>query len=61
MGEQSSRAKTHALERTSSKGTEFIGRCILCGEKDLPISAAHETCPNLVGWNVSEVLIKMVS
>ncbi len=35
---------THSLERTSPKGERFIGRCVQCGKRDLPMSAALEQC-----------------
>lgn len=38
---------SHAIERTSpkGKGQKFIGRCIKCGEENLPMQAALQTCP----------------
>ncbi len=35
---------THGLERTSPKGDLFIGRCIYCGQENLPMKAALESC-----------------
>lgn len=46
MTEQERAARTHALVRTSPKGTLFIGTCTQCGTKDLPMRAALEPCPN---------------
>lgn len=36
---------SHALTRTSPKGQKFIGRCIKCGQENLPIAAALSDCP----------------
>ena len=44
----------HALERTSPKGQPFIGYCVKCGIRDLPISAALEDCVNPAGLNAAE-------
>lgn len=35
----------HALERTSPKRQDFVGRCIKCGKEHLPINAASQDCP----------------
>lgn len=35
---------THGLERTSSKGGPFIGRCIYCRREGLRSAAALEPC-----------------
>ena len=36
---------THAIKRTSRKGLPFVGRCIKCGEEELPMKAAQQQCP----------------
>jgi hypothetical protein len=35
---------THGLERTSPKGGPFLGRCIYCGQENLPMKAALQPC-----------------
>jgi hypothetical protein len=37
---------THSLIRTSPIGEDFIGRCVLCGQENLHITAVQEICPN---------------
>lgn len=37
---------THSLERTSSMGEALVGRCVLCGDVDLPMTAATWPCTN---------------
>ena len=32
---------THSIERTSPKGTDFIGRCVLCGKDNLNFKDAR--------------------
>lgn len=39
-------SRTHALVRTSPKGALFLGACIQCGMKNLPMRAALEPCLN---------------
>lgn len=38
---------THTLLRTNpkGKGIDFIGRCVVCGEENLPAEAAAQQCP----------------
>jgi hypothetical protein len=52
---------THALERTSPKGQEFIGYCIKCGATDLPGKAVFEPCPNPAGLSQDATLLKAIS
>jgi hypothetical protein len=39
-------ATTHSLERTSPLGEAFVGRCVPCGDVDLPSRAALWPCTN---------------
>ena len=38
-------AVQHSLVRTSPKGGPFVGKCVLCGEEGLSLSATR-WCPN---------------
>lgn len=48
VAEHEAQQQTHVLERTSPKGpgSKFLGKCILCGEDNLPLRAAQEICGN---------------
>lgn len=46
MSESKHAATKHVLRRTSAKGEEFTGVCVLCGAENLSIRAANERCPN---------------
>ena len=35
---------THAISRTSAKGTAFVGKCMKCGEHGLTISDMSAPC-----------------
>ena len=37
---------SHAIIRTSLKGTPFIGRCLKCGDEGLKMSDALDDCPS---------------
>lgn len=50
----------HALERTGSKPGIFIGRCLLCGKRDLPSRAALWPCPNPRGFTAETVFAALV-
>jgi hypothetical protein len=50
----------HNLERTSPKGSPFIGTCRLCGTPNLPMSAIFEDCPNQRGLTEDEGLIEAI-
>lgn len=50
-------AEAHALTRTSPKGGPFIGTCMKCGTKDLPLSRMHEQCVNPAGLTQEETLL----
>lgn len=50
----------HHIERTSRKGEVFLGTCRLCGQRDLPASAAKEECPNARGLTEAEALSEVV-
>jgi hypothetical protein len=53
-------ATTHSLERTAPKGGPFIGRCVLCGQPNLPMSAAQEWCPNPINGTQDDALINAI-
>ena len=53
-------AKTHAVVRTSPKGGPFLGRCIQCGKKNLPPSAALEPCENTRGISQDQSLLEVI-
>jgi hypothetical protein len=46
----------HVIERTSPKGSPFLGVCILCGEADLKAQDAANICPNPQGLSRDEAL-----
>lgn len=48
--------ETHALNRTSPKGTPFRGTCFRCGLENLPAKAVHEPCQNTANLTADEVL-----
>lgn len=52
----------HAVTRTSPRGPgeKFLGRCVLCQQTNLPLSAALEPCPNLTGQTFSATLIQAI-
>ena len=52
--------KTHSLTRTSPKGEKFIGTCVLCGMKNLPIKSALMWCENIVGKTNEEAIIDAI-
>jgi len=51
-------AKYHALERTSPKGTRFIGRCTQCGKEGLTLADSDEICDNPLDITETESLLK---
>lgn len=53
-------ARTHALVRTSPYGKLFLGTCIQCGAKNLPMGAALEPCPNQRGMSQDEALMEVM-
>ena len=55
MNEQ---AQFHAIERTSPKGTPFIGTCSLCGKTGLRIADISEPCENVRGLSQDDALIE---
>lgn len=50
----------HAIERTSPKGTPFVGTCRLCGIPNLPAEAARLECENPRGLTNDESLIETI-
>jgi len=53
-------SRTHALVRTSPKGALFLGTCIQCGTKDMPMLAALEPCPNQRGLTQDAALLEVL-
>lgn len=53
-------ASTHAIQRTSPKGTPFLGTCWQCGTPNLPASAALDPCPNQRGLTQDESLVEAI-
>ena len=52
---------THSLSRTSPKGTNFIGRCVLCGKDNLTFNDARELCPNPERKQEHDVIIDAIT
>lgn len=52
--------QTHRLVRTSPSGKEFVGRCALCGETDLPAGSVFESCPNPRGVSSERAVLDAV-
>jgi len=50
-------ATTHLLDRTSPKGTDFIGTCRLCGARDLRMAQANEPCANPQRLSIDEAIV----
>lgn len=46
----------HALERTSPKGTPFIGQCTKCGKENVTLAMMHEHCVNPANITDTEAL-----
>lgn len=51
---------THALERTSPFGKNFIGRCMLCGETGLKMSEALQNCENPAKISQEDALVMAI-
>lgn len=47
----------HSLERTSPKGTPFVGTCTKCGMADIPMSRLHEECSNPANLSDDDALL----
>jgi hypothetical protein len=60
QGENMTKSKTHALNRTSIKGGPFIGTCTQCGQTGLPSSAVFDYCENTRGITQDEALIEAI-
>ena len=54
-------SKTHAVVRTSPKGTPFVGRCIQCGRRNLTIDNSTSYCDNIVGLTEDEALLIVIA
>lgn len=51
----------HSLERTSPKGQDFIGKCVLCGKENLTLANMRvETCPNPEGKTPVAILLDAI-
>lgn len=48
----------HSLERTSPKGSQFIGRCVLCGKRGLTFVDIDEHCENPIAATQDEALLQ---
>ena len=57
MPDASPLATTHLLDRTSPKGTDFIGTCRLCGARGLRMDQANEPCTNPQRLSMDEVIV----
>ena len=53
-------ATTHLLDRTSPKGTDFIGTCRLCGARGLHMGQALEPCTNPQRLSSDEVIVAVL-
>lgn len=51
---------SHSLERTSPKGTRFVGTCVLCGQEGLTIADMNDECPNQRGLTQDEALLEAI-
>jgi len=47
---------SHSLERTSPKGTPFIGTCTKCGRGNLTLADLHGHCVNPANITDNEAL-----
>lgn len=52
---------THVLERTSPFGEPFIGKCVLCGAKNLTMNQSNDHCDNPCGIPAEVALAEAVS
>jgi hypothetical protein len=50
----------HAIERTSPKGTRFVGTCWQCGRTGLSMDAVREECDNPAGMTQNESLFRAI-
>ena len=48
LGDLSSVARNHSLERTSPKGQDFVGRCVQCGTTGLTTPFGECKNPNKI-------------
>ena len=54
-------ATLHSAIRTSPKGEQFIGECLLCGKKGLTAAQVMSKCENIEGKTEGEALILAIS
>jgi uncharacterized protein DUF4031 len=59
-GEDAAAQPTHVLERSSPLGEPFVGWCVLCGARDLPMGAALERCENPIRVSTDEALLAVI-
>jgi hypothetical protein len=50
----------HALNRTSPKGSKFIGTCALCRKTDLTLDDMSDECENVRSLSQDEALIEII-
>ena len=50
----------HSIRRTSPKGQQFVGICVLCGQENLLAKDAAKECPNIRGLTQDEALIEQI-
>lgn len=51
-------SKKHSLRRTSPKGEDFIGVCVLCGQENLTFKDMQSECENLRGLSPDEAVLE---
>lgn len=51
---------THCIERTTPLGQDFVGTCVLCGKRNLPITAGFEQCDNPDGVTPTDALLMAI-
>lgn len=54
-------SRHHAVNRTSPKGTAFIGTCSQCGQAGLTLAQTMTTeCPNQRGLTEAEAVLEVI-
>lgn len=51
----------HHIQRTSPKGQDFIGTCLLCGTAGLTIDDARKECENVRGLDEAQALDEVLT
>jgi hypothetical protein len=49
--------RTHSLERTSIVGRNFLGTCVLCGQRNLTLADSLKPCPNPSGVTEDQAVV----